>query len=81
LLVASGKWLRELGMPGQKEWQEMEFIPREQRSESRLARILLKHTVVRFKPLGKQKTGRLGNPVGPSAVWTRDFGARVQDSS
>jgi hypothetical protein len=59
----------------------MEFIPGEQRSKSRLARILLKRTVVRFEPSGKRKTGRLGKPVGPNAVWTRDFRARVRDSS
>jgi hypothetical protein len=46
-------------MPGRKEWQEMEFTPEEQMSESNSARILLKRAVVRLDPSGNLKTGRL----------------------
>jgi hypothetical protein len=58
-VARSGKRLRVLGMPGRKEWQEMEFTPGEQMSESNSASILLKRMVVRFEALGNLKTGRL----------------------
>ncbi len=55
-----GKEAEVLGMPGQKEWQEIEFMPGVHMSERRLARTLLNRAVVRFVPLGKRKTGREG---------------------
>jgi hypothetical protein len=58
LVARSGKRLRVLGIPGRKEWQEIEFVPGEQISESSWARSVLKREVVRFVPEGRRKTGR-----------------------
>jgi hypothetical protein len=66
-----GKRLRVLGIPGQNEWQEMELTPGVQRSESRLVRIMLNGAVVKFVPLVKQKTGKVGVAWGCTVVLFR----------